>query len=273
MLGHSQVVFRVDEPETLGFRPSLIRFRLGIEGGMAVLVGTSGWQYRHWRDDFYPPEVPQRLWLEYYAERFRTVENNSAFYRLPARETFAQWRERVPEGFVMAVKASRYLTHVRRLRDPAEPVRRLLDAAAGLGPTLGPVLIQLPPTLAADPGLLDDCLSRFTAGVRVAVEPRHPSWWTDRVRAVLAARNAALCWADRGGSPTAPLWRTADWGYLRFHEGTASPWPRYDAEALCGWAERVGTIWPNDATVYAYFNNDQGGAAIQDAEGFARLTA
>ena len=240
---------------------------------MGVLVGTSGWQYRHWRGDFYPPEVPQRRWLEYYAERFPTVENNGTFYRLPARETFAQWHERLPPDFVMAVKASRYLTHVRRLRDPAEPVGRLLDAAGGLGGTLGPVLLQLPPTLPADPGLLDDCLSRFTAGTRLAVEPRDPSWWTDRVQAVLTTHNAALCWADRGGSPVTPLWRTADWGYVRFHQGTASPAPRYEDSTLRRWAERVGTTWPPDATVYAYFNNDQGGAAIHDAESFARLTA
>jgi uncharacterized protein YecE (DUF72 family) len=173
----------------------------------------------------------------------------------------------------MAVKASRYLTHLRRLREPGEPVRRFTGAASGLGATLGPVLVQLPPTLAADPPLLDDCLSRFPADVRVAVEPRHPSWWTDRIQAVLAAHNAALCWADRGGSPTAPLWRTADWGYLRFHEGTASPWPRYEAGTLRDWDARIVQTWPCDAPVYAYFNNDQCGAAIHDAKSFAQLTA
>jgi len=119
----------------------------------------------------------------------------------------------------MTVKASRYLTHVRRLRDPAEPVRRLLDAAAGLGDRLGPVLLQLPPDLRAAPRLLDECLGRFRAGIRVAVEPRHESWWSAEVRDVLSARNAALCWADRAGAAVTPLWRTADWGYLRFHEG------------------------------------------------------
>ena len=186
---------------------------------MPVLVGTSGWQYRHWRDAFYPPDVPQRQWLEYYAGKFGTVENNGTFYRLPARDTFAGWRDRTPDDFVMAVKASRYLTHVRRLRDPAEPVRRMLDAFQGLGGKLGPVLLQLPPTLSADPALLDDCLARFPADVRVAVEPRHPSWWTNAVRAVLTARGAALCWADRRGQPVTPMWRTAGWGYVRFHEG------------------------------------------------------
>jgi uncharacterized protein YecE (DUF72 family) len=238
---------------------------------MPVLVGTSGWQYRHWRGAFYPPEVPQRQWLEYYAGRFVTVENNGTFYRLPARATFEGWRDRTPEGFTMAVKASRYLTHVRMLRDPAEPVRRLLGAAFGLGDRLGPVLLQLPPTLTADPGRLDDCLRQFPARVRVAVEPRHPSWWTDTTREVLAARGAALSWADRAGTAVTPLWRTADWGYIRFHEGTADPWPRYTESALLTWARTVLRTWPPDGTVYAYFNNDQGGAAVLDAAAFVRL--
>jgi uncharacterized protein YecE (DUF72 family) len=239
---------------------------------MAVLVGTSGWQYRDWRGDFYPRDVPQRRWLEYYTGHFRTVENNGTFYRLPARDAFEHWRARTPDGFLMAVKASRYLSHIRRLRDPAEPVRRMLAAFTGLGDRLGPVLLQLPPTLRADPALLDRALSQFPATVRVAVEPRHPSWWSDRVREVLTARGAALCWADRAGQALTPLWRTADWGYLRFHEGTADPWPRYREPALRHWAEQVSGTWP-EHTVYAYFNNDQGGAAVHDAAAFAGLVS
>lgn len=237
-----------------------------------VLVGTSGWQYRHWRTAFYPAGVPQRRWLEYYAGRFATVENDGTFYRLPARETFGQWRARTPDGFVMAVKASRYLTHFLRLRDPAEPVRRMLDAFAGLGEKLGPVLIQLPPGMTADPALLDDALGQFPPRVRVAVEPRDASWWSDRVREVLTARGAALCWTDRAGRPAAPLWRTADWGYLRFHEGDAEPWPRYTGRCLRDWADRVASAWPGPGPVYAYFNNDQGGAAVLDAAAFSGLT-
>jgi uncharacterized protein YecE (DUF72 family) len=231
-----------------------------------VMVGTSGWQYRDWRGAFYPPGVPQRRWLEHYAEQFATVENNGTFYRLPARDTFANWRDRVPGDFVMTVKASRYLTHVRRLRDPAEPVKRLLDAAAGLAGRLGPVLLQLPPDLQSAPPLLADCLRQFPASIRVAVEPRHPSWWTDEVREVLTAANAALCWADRGGSALTPLWRTADWGYLRLHEGDGEPWPRYSTRALGRWATRIAAT--GDA--YVYFNNDQHAAAPGDA---ARLAA
>jgi uncharacterized protein YecE (DUF72 family) len=243
---------------------------------MPVLVGTSGWQYRDWRGVLYPPGVAQRGWLEYYAQRYPTVENNASFYRLPSEETFAGWRAKTPDGFVMAVKASRYLTHVRRLRDPAEPVGRLLRAAAGLGDRLGPVLLQLPPNMAADAAALDGCLAEFARfpavagrGIRVAVEFRHPSWWTGEISGLLERRGAALCWADRLGRPLTPLWRTADWGYLRFHEGAAQPWPRYGDQALDSWARRIAGTWPDDADVFAYFNNDQGGAAIADAAAFA----
>ena len=196
---------------------------------MPVVVGTSGWQYRDWRGLLYPPDLPQRDWLAYYASQYATVENNSTFYRLPARDTFADWQARTPGDFVMAIKASRYLTHVKRLRDPEEPVAKLMAAAAGLGGRLGPVLLQLPPNLTADPGRLAACLAAFAGypGTRVAVEPRHPSWWTEEVRQVLAAHRAALCWADQLGRPVTPLWRTAGWGYLRFHQGAAHPWPRY----------------------------------------------
>ncbi|WP_438484074.1 DUF72 domain-containing protein [Streptomyces sp. S186] len=236
---------------------------------MTIHLGTSGWQYRDWRGVLYPPDVPQRRWLEEYARHFATVESNAAFYRLPEARTFADWRDRTPDGFVMAVKASRYLTHIKRLRDPEEPVRRLMDRAAHLRPRLGPVLLQLPPTLRADAGLLDACLGCFPAGIRVAVEPRHDSWWTDAVRAVLERRGAALCWADRGSRPVTPLWRTAGWGYLRFHEGRAEPWPRYGRQALHAWLRRIADTWPDRADVYAYFNNDPGGAAVRDAAHFA----
>jgi len=247
--------------------------------GMPVLIGTSGWQYRDWRGGLYPPGVAQRRWLEHYAGCYQTVENNASFYRLPAAQTFAGWRDRTPDDFVMAVKASRYLTHVRRLRDPAEPVARLLAAAAGLGPKLGPVLLQLPPNLTADPVLLDACLHEFRAArlpgrggpLRIAVEPRHPSWWSQQVRQVLTDHDAALCWADRLGRPVTPLWRTAEWGYLRLHEGAARPWPSYGRQALRTWAERLQRSWPGDADVYVYFNNDPGGAAVVNSVSFAAL--
>jgi uncharacterized protein YecE (DUF72 family) len=238
---------------------------------MPLFVGTSGWQYADWRGVLYPPGLPQREWLERYAACFDTVENNNAFYRLPAREIFESWRDRTPPTFVMAVKASRYLTHVKRLKEPAEPVGRLLRAAAGLGPKLGPVLVQLPPTLRAEPDRLVECLRCFPEGIRVAVEPRHDSWWTEDVRERLTRCGAALCWPDRLGRPIAPLWPTADWGYVRFHEGTARPRPSYGDRALRSWLRRVCANWDDDQDVFVYFNNDSGGAAVRDAARFAEL--
>ncbi|GAB2885938.1 DUF72 domain-containing protein [Streptomyces deserti] len=238
---------------------------------MTLFVGTSGWQYKDWRDVLYPAGLPMRLWLEEYAAGFATVESNNAFYRLPARETFEDWRSRVPEDFVVAVKASRYLTHIKRLRDPEEPVHRLMSHAAGLGDRLGPVLLQLPPTLRADPGLLAACLACFPASTRVAVEPRHDSWWTPQVREVLASRGAALCWADVLARPVTPLWRTTDWGYVRFHQGRAHPWPHYGRQSLATWAHRIAATWSDAEDVYAYFNNDPNAAAVGDARAFAQM--
>ncbi|OEJ59969.1 histidine kinase [Streptomyces agglomeratus] len=242
---------------------------------MPMLVGTSGWQYKDWRGGLYPPGLPQRLWLEEYVRHFATVENNNAFYRLPTREIFASWRERTPEGFVMAVKASRYLTHIKRLREPQEPVSRLMDRIDGLGDRLGPVLLQLPPNFRADTGLLDACLGFFPGTVRVAVELRHTSWWDaeSELREVLERHGSALCWADRGSRPVTPLWRTASWGYVRFHGGTAQPPPRYGRQALKSWARRIGDAWSDEDDVFVYFNNDTGGAAVLDAAKFAQEAA
>ncbi|MER7459181.1 DUF72 domain-containing protein [Micromonospora sp. NPDC126480] len=238
-----------------------------------ILLGTSGWQYRDWRGRLYPAGLPQRLWLEHYAARFATVEVNNAFYRLPERDTFAAWRARTPDDFCVAVKMSRYLTHVKRLRDPAEPVARFLGRAAALGDRLGPVLLQLPPTLPADPDALDATLRLFPGDVRVAVEPRHPSWWTAATRTVLERRRAALVWADRLSRPVTPLWRTTDFGYLRLHEGRARPWPRYGRAALAAWVRRLADAFGDRQPAYVFFNNDPGGAAVVDAVTFARLAA
>jgi uncharacterized protein YecE (DUF72 family) len=234
---------------------------------VTVIIGTSGWQYRDWRGLFYPTKLPQRLWLEHYCQFYATVESNNAFYRLPERATFGKWRERTPPDFRWAVKASRFLTHIKRLRDPQEPVGRLMERAAGLGTKLDTILLQLPPTLQADADLLRECLAQFPAGSRVAVEPRHPSWWTDEIRALLERYDAALCWADRDEQPVAPLWRTTDWGYLRFHHGYEG-W-RYRPQTLQLWAERLAATWAPDEDVLVYFNNDPGGAATVDSVHFA----
>lgn len=237
---------------------------------MTVLIGTSGWQYPHWRERFYPTGVPQSGWLEYYSQRFATVEVNNAFYRLPETRTFEDWRSRTPRDFVMAVKASRYITHIKRLKDPAEPVKRLLERSRGLGAKLGPVLLQLPPNLRIDLAALEDVLGQFPNDVRVAVEPRHGSWFeTDETQAVLSRHGAALCLSDTPDRRT-PNWRTASWGYVRFHAGRAAPAPCYGRKALRTWAERFAQMWPESASIYAYFNNDELGCAVRDARIFAQ---
>jgi uncharacterized protein YecE (DUF72 family) len=236
-----------------------------------IHLGTSGWQYRDWRGVLYPQGCPQRCWLPEYTQHFDTVENNNTFYRLPEQATFSKWRQATPPGFLMAVKASRYLTHIKRLKDPAEPVERLLQRASGLGDRLGPVLLQLPPNLRADVDLLTGTLREFPDRIRVAVEFRHPSWWTDETRKILEKYGAATVWADRQSRRLTPLWRTAGWGYLRLHEGRARPRPRYGRRALQSWLHRIQQTFADGEDVYVYFNNDPGGAAVRDAEVFRAL--
>src|SRR3954453_1060119 len=241
-----------------------------MSGAMPLLIGTSGWQYRHWRDTFYPKGVAQRRWLEFYAQRFATVESNAAFYRLPEAEWFAAWDQRTPADFVMAVKASRYLTHILRLAEPKEPVALLVERGRRLGTKLGPVLIQQPPTFQADVGRLRATLDAFPPDMRLAVEFRHDSWYTDEVKQLLREHSVALCLADRR-RPLTPWWRTADWGYVRFHSGRSRPPGCYTRDALAAWVDRMAALWPAGADVYAYFNNDGFACALRDAQVFAKL--
>lgn len=236
---------------------------------MPLWLGTSGWQYRHWLGRFYPTRPRVADDLAFYAERFRTVELNGTFYKLPDAEVFADWARRTPDDFVFAVKASRFLTHIKRLREPDEPAARLLERARKLGPKLGPVLLQLPPQFHRDEGRLDDALAVFE-GVRVAVELRHESWEDRSVRRVLERRGAALCLADRESRLVTPAWRTAEWGYVRFHAGSGAVPGCYGRTALAARARLLASMYGSDADVYVYFNNDLHGCALRDAGWFAR---
>jgi uncharacterized protein YecE (DUF72 family) len=235
-----------------------------------LFVGTSGWQYRHWRKIFYPDKLPQREWLPYFAERFQTVEVNNTFYNLPEESVFDHWRENTPRDFIFALKMSRYMTHLKRLHEPAEAVHRFLERAKHLGPKFGPILIQLPPSYRSDPSALDQALAAFGQSVRIAVEFRHESWFNSETRDVLERRKAALCFAD---SPvrTQPYWRTTEWGFVRFHEGKGSRAPGYETGTLKIWAGRIADMWAPRDDVYAYFNNDTGGYAIGDSVTFAEV--
>lgn len=237
---------------------------------MVLRIGTSGYQYRHWRGRFYPIGLQADRWLPHYATAFETVELNVTFYRLPAATTFERWAAAVPESFTFAVKASRYLTHIRRLRDPGPAVARLLERAEGLGRRFGPVLIQLPPDMRFEADRLAATLEAFPREVRVAVEPRHPSWFVTECRRLLERHRAALCLTDRRSRP-GPIWRTADWTYVRLHEGRASPRPCYGRDALVAWARRLSDEWGRDAEAYVYFNNDGRGCAVRDAAVLGRI--
>lgn len=233
----------------------------------AIHIGTSGWQYDDWRGPFYPDDLPQRAWLAYYADRFATVEVNNSFYRLPELETFQRWREQTPPGFVVAVKASRFITHRKRLKDPEEPVKLLWDRAVGLGDRLGPVLFQLPPRFPVDPERLRDVLEVLPPDMRPAFEFRDPSWYTDDVFRLLDGAGAALVWPDRPGvRPTLPV--TGRWLYVRFHQGTTTH-PGYRRDKLQRWASRIAASDAREA--FLYFNNDQTGAAIRDARTMREL--
>jgi uncharacterized protein YecE (DUF72 family) len=235
----------------------------------AIRIGTSGWQYADWRDVLYPRGLAQRDWLATYAQHFDTVEVNATFYRLPNVTAVERWADTAPSGFLFAVKASRYLTHIKRLREPEEPVARLLNRIEPLvrAGKLGPVLVQLPPDMQVETDLLAGVLRRFPPEIDVAVEPRHASWFVDAVFDILAGHNASLVWADRKGKPVTPLRRTADWCYVRLHEGRRS-WG-YSAADLRGWADRVRDFDRG----FIYTNNDPGGAAVHDATALRRLLA
>jgi uncharacterized protein YecE (DUF72 family) len=219
---------------------------------------------------FYPDKLAQRAWLPYFADRFQTVEVNNTFYNLPERSVFEAWRGETPEDFVFAVKMSRYLTHLRRLHDPEQPVRRFMERARGLGPKLGPVLLQLPPGLSANHLLLAAALDCFDSSVRLAVEFRDDSWFSAETRDLLEGHGAALCLADTPRREQ-PHWRTAGWGFVRFHEGTGSHAPGYEPDVLQRWVARIAELWTAADDVYVYFNNDAGGYAIGDATRFAEL--
>jgi len=237
---------------------------------LTVHVGTSGWQYASWRGAFYPPDVAQRRWLEHYAERFACVEVNNTFYSLPTEETVRRWRESTPTDFRFVVKASRYLTHVRRLREPAGPVKLLLERVRPIRRRLAAVLVQLPPRFHAEPARLAAALRAFPRTLQIAVEFRDPTWFNDDVRDVLHQYGAALCIADHRGERAEPDWSTASWEYVRFHEGDADPHPCYRRETLDTAAERLAPRLHGGRDAFVFFNNDERACALHDASVFAR---
>jgi uncharacterized protein YecE (DUF72 family) len=229
-----------------------------------IHIGTSGWHYDHWKGPFYPPDLPNGALLGYYAGRFRTAEINNSFYRLPQKETLIRWRDTVPEDFVFSIKASRYLTHMKKLKDPRQPLDKLFGRISALGDELGPILFQLPPRWRINIDRLKSFLKILSKDYRYAFEFRDPSWFDERTYEALAEHGASFCIYDLGGK-TSPKEITASFIYVRLH-GPAGPYQgRYGAERLAGWAGAFSTWLEGGRTVYCYFDNDETGYAPEDA--------
>jgi uncharacterized protein YecE (DUF72 family) len=241
-----------------------------------VRVGCSGWNYGHWRDGvFYPSHCPASRWLSFYAERFDTVEVNASFYRLPRRDAVARWADQTPADFVFAVKVSRYVTHVKRLREVEVHLPLLLERIAPLAEAgkLGPLLWQLPPTFRRDDDRLAEALAAFPRNLCHAVEFRHESWFAPEPLALLAEHGVALVVADRPGAPGPERPElTAAFSFVRFHHGSRGRRGNYSDAELAGWADTLRR-WARRGDVYAYFNNDWEGFAPRNAATLRRLLA
>ncbi len=227
-----------------------------------IRIGTSGWNYPHWQGVLYPAGRARTKWLETYAEQFDTVELNASFYRLPKETTFAGWKQRTPEGFIWAVKASRYLTHIKRLKEPRDPLEKFYGAASALKEKLGPVLLQFPPGLRFDEHLFRDFCSCLDTRYRHTIEVRHKSWIDERVFDILRRHNIALCIADTAGTYPCHEEITADFIYMRLHGSRELYASAYTEDELNAWAEKIKG-WGRDT--YVYFDNDNHGYAVTNA--------
>jgi uncharacterized protein YecE (DUF72 family) len=234
-----------------------------------AFVGCSGWNYRDWRGAFYPERAPQRRWLELYAEKFSTVEVNNTFYRLPRREAVAGWTQQTPGDFVFAVKASRYLTHVKRLADMSAGVERFYERIVPLREAgrLAAVLWQLPENFHRDDARLNGWLELLDSfpPTRHTIEFRHPSWFVPEVFDALRARDVALTIGDHPERPFQTYDATANWRFVRFHYGSRGRAGNYSATEIETWGRRIAQ-WRRREEVYAYFNNDWRGFAPANAK-------
>ncbi len=235
-----------------------------MKGDAAVHVGTSGWHYAHWKGPFYPDDLPDPEMLAFYAGRFSTVEINNTFYHLPRKETLAGWRDSVPAGFIFSVKASRFITHMKKLHDVRKPLSVFFGTVDALGDKLGPVLFQLPPKWRLNAERLQKFLSVLPKDYRYALEFRDPSWFASEVYGALSEFGVSFCIYDLAGS-LSPKEITSDLVYIRLH-GPDGPYRgRYDTAALAGWAGTFAAWRKKGKEIYCYFDNDEAGYAAGDA--------
>jgi uncharacterized protein YecE (DUF72 family) len=237
-----------------------------------IHIGCSGWVYRHWRDLFYPPGLPQKQWFAHYAGQFDTVEINASFYRLPTLTTFQGWRDKAPDGFRYAVKVNRFITHNKKLLDCAGPVAEFTHLARTLGDHLGPLLHQLPPGLHRNDERLRCYLAQLPADLEHVVEFRHPSWYDEAVLALLEEHGVGFVAHDLAGL-VSPPWASGRTAYVRFH-GTAGKYRgRYSDEQMADWAAWLVEQADAGRSAWAYFNNDIHGHALEDARSLKRAVA
>ena len=237
-----------------------------------IRIGCSGWNYRHWRERFYPKGMPARAWFEHYALHFDTVEINNSFYRLPKADTFEKWRDQAPPGFCYAVKANRFLTQAKKLKDCEEPLKRFLAPTRELGRTLGPILYQLPPRFRINLDRLEDFLKLLPQGLTHVFEFRDKSWLTDETLALLDSHGAAFCVHDMPGSATERR-AVGTIAYVRFHGGEGKYWGRYSDEGLLSWTDWIVEQARAGRPTWCYFNNDLEAHAIHDAQTLKAMVA
>lgn len=229
-----------------------------------VWIGCSGYVYNHWRGPFYPADLPQKKWLDFYAAHFPTVELNNTFYTLPSESTFDGWRDNSPDGFLYAVKASRFITHMKKLSDPEPHLARLFERAHILGDKLGPVLYQLPPHWRFNPERFEAFLGALPTDVQQAVEVRDPTWLNDRFFSLLVRFEVAYCITSLPVFET-PVLATAPFVYLRYHGSSNMYDYLYTEDELHYWRDVIANFTREGRTVYAYFDNDPNAWAVRNA--------
>ncbi len=237
---------------------------MGTGSTARFYVGTSGWHYSGWRGTFYPQDLPKEKWLGFYATRFPAVEINNTFYHLPRESTFRAWREQSSPGFLFALKASRLITHLKRLVNIQEPLENFIQRARLLGDRLGPVLYQLPPGLRRNDTLLDEFLAALPRDLLHAVEFRNDTWYQDGVLDLLRRYNVAFCIHDFAQKES-PVVATASFAYVRFHGPTGRYAGSYSDEVLAAWADRLARLCRGLQSAFVFFNNDVGGHAVANA--------
>jgi uncharacterized protein YecE (DUF72 family) len=240
--------------------------------GSEVWIGTSGWHYKHWVGRFYPPRTPASKMLPYYVDRFNTVELNNSFYHLPKEPALHYWKDSTPEGFCFAVKGSRFLTHMKKLKDPEVGLARFMSAVAVLGDRLGPILFQLPPNWELNLERLKLFLQALPRYHRYAFEFRDPSWEVKSVYELLERHNAAFCVFDLAGYQS-PLKITADFAYIRLHGPGGKYQGSYSDHALGGWARQLSEWQRRLRSIYCYFDNDDSAYAAFNALRLKELIA